>query len=54
MDYSVIADFCIDPVFLSFFYCFDNQATGYAVQHIPVPVQSQDELGGLRQEGHPV
>jgi len=30
-----------------------HQATGYASQHIPVPVPSQDELGGLRQEGHP-
>ena len=25
---------------------------GYAVQHIPVSVSSQDKLGGLRQEGH--
>jgi len=24
---------------------------GYAVQHIPVPVPSQDKLGGLQQEG---
>jgi len=30
-----------------------NQATGYASQHIPVPVPSQDKLGGLQQEGHP-
>jgi len=30
-----------------------NQATGYAIQHDSVPVPSQDELGGLRQEGHP-
>jgi len=26
----------------------------YAVQHIPVPVPSQDKLEGLQQEGHPV
>ena len=26
---------------------------GYAIEHIPVPVPSQDKLGGLRQEGHP-
>jgi len=26
---------------------------GYAIRHIPVPVPSQDKLGGLRQEGHP-
>ena len=25
----------------------------YAIQHIPVPVPSQEKLGGLRQEGHP-
>ena len=25
---------------------------GYAIQHITVPVPSQDKLGGLRQEGH--
>jgi len=25
----------------------------YAIQHIPVPVPSQDKLGGLQQEGHP-
>jgi len=26
-----------------------NQATGYAIQHIPVPVPSQDKLEGLWQ-----
>ena len=32
-----------------------NQATGYATQHDSVqPVPSHDNLGGLRQEGHPV
>jgi len=25
----------------------------YAIQHIPVPVPSQDKLAGLRHEGHP-
>jgi len=29
-----------------------NYATGFAIQRIPVPVPSQDKLGGLRQEGH--
>ena len=32
----------------------DYQATGYASQHKSVPVPSQDKLGGLPQEGHPV
>jgi len=26
----------------------------YAIQHIPVPIPSQDKWGGLWQEGHPV
>jgi len=30
-----------------------NKAMGYAIQHFPVPVISQDKLGGLQQEGHP-
>jgi len=30
-----------------------NQATGNAMQHIPVPVPSKDKLGGLQQERHP-
>jgi len=29
-----------------------NQARGFAIQPIPVPVPSQDKLGGLQQEGH--
>jgi len=31
----------------------ENQATGYAIQHIPVPVPIKDKLGGLQQEGYP-
>ena len=31
---------------------FDNQATGYTIWHISVPVPNQDKLEGLRQEGH--
>jgi len=27
--------------------------SGYGIQHIPVPVPSEDKLGGLWQEGHP-
>jgi len=43
-------------VLLPIYFCnqFMAQATGYAIHHIPVPVPSQDKLGGLRQEGHPV
>jgi len=26
---------------------------GYAIEHIPVPVPSQNKLGGLQQEWHP-
>jgi len=29
-----------------------NQAAGYAIQHMPVPVQSRDKLRGLCQEEH--
>jgi len=41
--------FCI---FLALVYSFANQATGYTLEHIAVPVPSQDKLGGLWQEGH--
>jgi len=37
----------------SFYHGVCNQATGHAIQHIPVPVPSQDKLGGLQLDGHP-
>jgi len=38
--------------FSNWIFCRVNQAMGYAIQHIPVPVPNQDKLGGLQQEGH--
>jgi len=32
---------------------FHSKCTGYAIQHIPVPVPGREKLEGLRQKGHP-
>jgi len=39
---------CNPTSFCKFTSWLQNQATGCAIQHIPVPVPSQDKLGGLR------
>ena len=43
---------CNHFVNITYLHCIP-QATGYAIQHIPVPVPSQDKLTELQQERHP-
>ena len=44
----IALDICV--LFINYY--ANGKLRGYAIQHIPVPVSSQDKLGGLRQEGH--
>ena len=51
MSQHIFTSCFVDCIFTLVIILLLTNPRGYAIQHIPVPVPSQDKLGGLRQMG---